>query len=150
MGKIYVIRHGQYTGSGRDEALTSYGLAQAQEAGARLSEEPAEGWQLLGSKSPRAVQTSAAIGGLIHATPVVSELISRAGEEPEDAAAFEARLVAALAEGGVEYDDKLSLAVVGHLPLLCCIAGSPEAHVANGEIIEYSPQAWDGSAGEFN
>jgi hypothetical protein len=79
----------------------------------------------------------------------LSRLITRAGDTVEDATAFEARVRAAIEEGSESYDEYSPVAVIGHLPLLACVAGDPRAEVGNGEMLQYIPEMWDGSAAEF-
>lgn len=149
MNKVYVIRHAAYTGRGREETLTDAGVRQAELAASKLLEASEGPWQLLASGAGRAAKTAEEIGRIIGATPFMSTIIEYAGEEPETAAEFENRINAAMLENSVEYNEQLPLAVVGHLPLLCCVAGSKYSEVSNGEVLLYDPQVWDGSAGAF-
>lgn len=150
MGDIFVIRHGAYSRPRSGEELTQVGRMQAESAGYGLQAlSPNARWQLVSSDEPRAAQTAEIIGRIVDATPILSRLIARAGDYNEDAAAFEARIKAALEEGGETYDEHSPLAVVGHLPLMACVVGDPRAEIGNGETLRYTPELWDGSAAEL-
>jgi phosphohistidine phosphatase SixA len=150
MSDIFVVRHGAYSRPESGEELTTTGRMQAESAGYGLQAvSPNARWQLVSSDEPRAAQTAEIIGRIVNATPILSRLIARAGDYVEDAAAFETRIRTALEEGGEPYDEHSPLAVVGHLPLLACVAGDPRAEIGNGEMVQYTPEMWDGSAAEL-
>jgi broad specificity phosphatase PhoE len=143
----YLVRHGHYDHN--SDEIDERGAEESKYAAGELSTDYYIGQSalVLSSDAPRALGTARIIAAELDDAPVIPSLrMNLGGNEPEAIRDLDEWILKSLQEAGASLEDKSSLIVVTHEPLIrVAVYGSDRRSnwaISHGEVNVYRPGRW--------